>query len=67
MLLHLLSLHYKRYSWIFNCLRKADKNEDDQMSQSELKDFLRLINVEVDDEYAEMLFQVNPTSSCNDS
>ncbi|XP_040026362.2 1-phosphatidylinositol 4,5-bisphosphate phosphodiesterase delta-1 isoform X1 [Gasterosteus aculeatus] len=47
----------KTEHWIFNCLRKADKNEDDQMSQSELKDFLRLINVEVDDDYAEMLFQ----------
>ncbi|XP_037313896.1 1-phosphatidylinositol 4,5-bisphosphate phosphodiesterase delta-1-like isoform X1 [Pungitius pungitius] len=47
----------KTEHWIFNCLRKADKNEDDKMSQSELKDFLRLINVEVDDKYAEMLFQ----------
>ncbi|KAM8849613.1 1-phosphatidylinositol 4,5-bisphosphate phosphodiesterase delta-1-like isoform 2-T2 [Spinachia spinachia] len=47
----------KTEHWIFNCLRKADKNKDDKMSQSELKDFLRLINVEVDDKYAEFLFQ----------
>uniref|UniRef100_A0AAQ6A2Z0 Phosphoinositide phospholipase C n=1 Tax=Amphiprion ocellaris TaxID=80972 RepID=A0AAQ6A2Z0_AMPOC len=51
------SLHYKLYSWIFSCLRKADKNKDDKLSESEVKNFLRLINIEVDDDYAEMLFK----------
>uniref|UniRef100_A0A8C4NXC7 Phosphoinositide phospholipase C n=1 Tax=Dicentrarchus labrax TaxID=13489 RepID=A0A8C4NXC7_DICLA len=37
--------------------QKADKNEDDKLSQSEVKNFLRLINIEVDDVYAEMLFK----------
>lgn len=41
-----------------SCLRKADKNKDDKLSQSEMKNFLRLINIEVDDVYADMLFQV---------
>ncbi|CAB1326804.1 unnamed protein product, partial [Coregonus sp. 'balchen'] len=43
--------------WIFNCMRKADKNSDAKLSQKELKDFLHQINIEVDDEYAEKLFQ----------
>ncbi|KAM4728983.1 1-phosphatidylinositol 4,5-bisphosphate phosphodiesterase delta-1-like isoform 2-T2 [Anableps anableps] len=43
--------------WIFSCLRKADKNKDDKLSQPEMKNFLRLINVEMDDDYAEMLFK----------
>lgn len=30
------------------------------MSQSEVKNFLRLINIEVDDVYTEMLFAVRP-------
>lgn len=37
---------------------KADKNKDEKLSQSEMKNFLRLINIEVDDEYAEMIFKV---------
>ncbi|KAK9539355.1 hypothetical protein VZT92_004465 [Zoarces viviparus] len=52
-----LNRQQKIEHWIFSCLRKADKNKDDKMSQSELKNFMRLINVEVDDDYAEMLFQ----------
>ncbi|XP_061589010.1 1-phosphatidylinositol 4,5-bisphosphate phosphodiesterase delta-1b isoform X2 [Cololabis saira] len=46
-----------REHWIYNCLRKADKNKDDKLSQSEVKNFLKLINVELDDDYAEMLFK----------
>ncbi|KAM3866434.1 1-phosphatidylinositol 4,5-bisphosphate phosphodiesterase delta-1-like [Diretmus argenteus] len=52
-----LNSQQKTEHWIFNCLRKADKNSDDKMSQKELKDFLHLINIEVDDDYAEMLFK----------
>uniref|UniRef100_A0A671XE91 Phosphoinositide phospholipase C n=1 Tax=Sparus aurata TaxID=8175 RepID=A0A671XE91_SPAAU len=43
--------------WIINCMRKADKNEDNQMTLKELKHFLRQINVEVDDTYAEEIFK----------
>lgn len=46
-------------SWIINCMRKADKNEDNMMTLKEVKDFLRQINVEVNDVYAEEIFKVN--------
>lgn len=46
------------FSWIFSCLSKADKDKDGQLSQSDIKNFMRLINMEVDDSYAEMLFKV---------
>ncbi|XP_035527313.1 1-phosphatidylinositol 4,5-bisphosphate phosphodiesterase delta-1b isoform X2 [Morone saxatilis] len=52
-----LTLQQKTEHWILSCLRKADKNEDDKLSQSEVKNFMRLINIEVDDVYAEMLFK----------
>uniref|UniRef100_H3CR59 Phosphoinositide phospholipase C n=1 Tax=Tetraodon nigroviridis TaxID=99883 RepID=H3CR59_TETNG len=52
-----LSRKQKTEHWILSCLRKADKNKDDKLTQSEMKNFLRLINIEVDDIYAEMLFQ----------
>lgn len=39
-------------------MRKADKNEDNKMTLKELKHFLRQINVEVDDAYAEDIFKV---------
>uniref|UniRef100_A0A673BAT8 Phosphoinositide phospholipase C n=1 Tax=Sphaeramia orbicularis TaxID=375764 RepID=A0A673BAT8_9TELE len=51
------SLHQTHLSWIFNCMRKADKNKDEKLSQSEVKNFMRLINIEVDDDYADMLFK----------
>ncbi|KAI2649015.1 1-phosphatidylinositol 4,5-bisphosphate phosphodiesterase delta-1 [Labeo rohita] len=53
----------KTKSWIYNCMRKADKNADNKMSLKELKHFLRQINVEVDDSYAEMLFKKCDTSN----
>lgn len=40
-------------------MRKADKNEDNKMTLKELKHFLRQINVEVDDAYAEDIFKVS--------
>ncbi|XP_029309358.1 1-phosphatidylinositol 4,5-bisphosphate phosphodiesterase delta-1-like [Cottoperca gobio] len=43
--------------WLFSCLRKSDENKDDKLSLSEIKDFLRRINVEVDDDFAELLFE----------
>ncbi|XP_036939376.1 1-phosphatidylinositol 4,5-bisphosphate phosphodiesterase delta-1b isoform X2 [Acanthopagrus latus] len=57
-----LSLQQKTEHWIYTCLNKADKNKDDKMSQSEVKNFLRLINIEVDDIYTEMLFAKCDTS-----
>lgn len=55
---HTSSLHQELSSWIYSCLRKADKDKDDKLSQSEVKNFLRMINIEVDDTYADILFQV---------
>ncbi|KTG43833.1 hypothetical protein cypCar_00027233, partial [Cyprinus carpio] len=49
-------------SWIYSCMRKADKNSDNKMTLKELKHFLRQINIEVSDSYAEMLFQKCDTS-----
>ncbi|XP_064187111.1 1-phosphatidylinositol 4,5-bisphosphate phosphodiesterase delta-1a isoform X2 [Anguilla rostrata] len=57
-----LNRHQKMEHWIFNCMRKADKNEDNKMNLKELKHFLRQINVEVDDTYAEELFKKCDTS-----
>lgn len=45
-------------------MRKADKNEDNKMTLKELKHFLRQINVEVDDVYAEEIFKVNARFLC---
>lgn len=39
-------------------MRKADKNDDNVMTLKELKHFLRQINVEVGDTYAEDIFKV---------
>ncbi|XP_037612883.1 1-phosphatidylinositol 4,5-bisphosphate phosphodiesterase delta-1a isoform X2 [Sebastes umbrosus] len=51
-----LSRQQKSEHWIINCMRKADKNEDNKMTLKELKHFLRQINVEVDDAYAVDIF-----------
>uniref|UniRef100_A0A8C9QW69 Phosphoinositide phospholipase C n=1 Tax=Scleropages formosus TaxID=113540 RepID=A0A8C9QW69_SCLFO len=53
-----LSSKQKTEHWIYNCMRNADKNSDNKMSLKELKHFLHQINIEVDDEYAQMLFAV---------
>ncbi|XP_075876744.1 1-phosphatidylinositol 4,5-bisphosphate phosphodiesterase delta-1-like isoform X2 [Nelusetta ayraudi] len=47
----------KTEHWLYTCLKKADKDKDDKLSQSEMKNFMRIINIEVDDVYTEMLFQ----------
>ncbi|KAL4623461.1 1-phosphatidylinositol 4,5-bisphosphate phosphodiesterase delta-1-like [Arapaima gigas] len=52
-----LSNKQKTEHWIYNCLRNADKNGDDKMNLKELKHFLHQINIEVDDAYAQMLFE----------
>ncbi|KAM4534396.1 1-phosphatidylinositol 4,5-bisphosphate phosphodiesterase delta-1a isoform 2-T2 [Odontesthes bonariensis] len=55
--LHNLSHQQKSEHWIINCMRKADKNDDNKMTLKELKHFLRQINIEVDDSYAEDIFK----------
>lgn len=57
---YVISLHLHT-SWIISCMRKADKNGDNMMSLKELKHFLRQINVDVSDVYAEELFNVSPS------
>nr|XP_061795069.1 1-phosphatidylinositol 4,5-bisphosphate phosphodiesterase delta-1-like [Nerophis lumbriciformis] len=52
-----LNQQQKTEHWIFSCLSKADKNKDGKLSMSDVKDFMRLINIDVDDSYAEMLFE----------
>ncbi|CAB1341246.1 unnamed protein product [Coregonus sp. 'balchen'] len=44
-------------------MRKADKNKDNMMNLKELKHFLRQINIEVDETYANMLFAKCDTSN----
>lgn len=46
-------------------MRKADKNGDNMMSLKEVKHFLRQINVEVSDVYAEEIFRVSPSHKIN--
>ncbi|KAK7945111.1 hypothetical protein WMY93_000839 [Mugilogobius chulae] len=57
-----LNTQEKTEHWIFTCLSKADKNKDDQLSESEVKNFMRLINIDMDDEYTNMLFKKCDTS-----
>ncbi|XP_051984371.1 1-phosphatidylinositol 4,5-bisphosphate phosphodiesterase delta-1-like isoform X2 [Xyrauchen texanus] len=59
-----LSPQTKTEHWIYSCMRKADTNGDSKMSQKELKSFLQDINIEVDDNYAKMLFEKCDASKC---
>ncbi|EPY89216.1 1-phosphatidylinositol-4,5-bisphosphate phosphodiesterase delta-1 [Camelus ferus] len=43
--------------WIHSCLRKADKNKDNKMSFKELQNFLKELNIQVDDSYARKIFR----------
>uniref|UniRef100_A0A671NDB7 Phosphoinositide phospholipase C n=1 Tax=Sinocyclocheilus anshuiensis TaxID=1608454 RepID=A0A671NDB7_9TELE len=62
--LFLIVLTSELSSWIYSCLRKADKNFDNKISQKEIKSFLRDINIEVSEDYGEMLFQKCDKSKC---
>ncbi|XP_061569840.1 1-phosphatidylinositol 4,5-bisphosphate phosphodiesterase delta-1a isoform X2 [Cololabis saira] len=53
----------KSEHWLINCMRKADKNNDNMMTLKELKRFLQQINIEVDDTYAEEIFKKCDTSN----
>ncbi|XP_068588353.1 1-phosphatidylinositol 4,5-bisphosphate phosphodiesterase delta-1a isoform X2 [Cebidichthys violaceus] len=55
--MHNLSRQQKSEHWIINCMRKADKNDDNKMTLKELKHFLRQVNIEVDDTYAAEIFK----------
>lgn len=39
-------------------MRKADKNKDNKMSFKELQNFLKELNIQVDDSYARKIFKV---------
>ena len=39
-------------------MRKADKNKDNKMSFKELRNFLKELNIQVDDSYARKIFRV---------
>lgn len=39
-------------------MQKADKNNDNKMTLKELKHFLKQVNIDVDDTYAEEIFKV---------
>ncbi|XP_062813429.1 1-phosphatidylinositol 4,5-bisphosphate phosphodiesterase delta-1 isoform X2 [Anolis carolinensis] len=60
-----LNQRQKLQHWIHACLRKADKNKDNKMSLNELKDFLKEINIQVDDNYARQIFEQCDKSKTN--
>nr|XP_020460174.1 1-phosphatidylinositol 4,5-bisphosphate phosphodiesterase delta-1-like isoform X2 [Monopterus albus] len=57
-----LDSQQKTKHWIFSCLKKADRNNDDKLSLPEVKNFLNMINMDLDSCYAEMLFKKCDTS-----
>ncbi|XP_061442306.1 1-phosphatidylinositol 4,5-bisphosphate phosphodiesterase delta-1 isoform X2 [Rhineura floridana] len=52
-----MSQRQKLQHWIHACLRKADKNKDNKMTFKELKNFLKEVNIQVDDSYARQIFE----------
>ncbi|XP_077158997.1 1-phosphatidylinositol 4,5-bisphosphate phosphodiesterase delta-1 isoform X2 [Paroedura picta] len=57
-----MSQRQKLQHWIHACLRKADKNKDNKMNFKELKNFLKEVNIQVDDSYARQIFEQCDTS-----
>ncbi|XP_015272143.1 PREDICTED: 1-phosphatidylinositol 4,5-bisphosphate phosphodiesterase delta-1-like, partial [Gekko japonicus] len=57
-----MSQRQKLQHWIHACLRKADKNKDNKMTLKELKNFLKEVNIQVDDNYARQIFEQCDTS-----
>ncbi|XP_029099998.1 1-phosphatidylinositol 4,5-bisphosphate phosphodiesterase delta-1 isoform X1 [Monodon monoceros] len=51
--------------WIHSCLRKADKNKDNKMNFKELQNFLKELNIQVDDSYARKIFRECDHSQTN--
>ncbi|XP_072343018.1 1-phosphatidylinositol 4,5-bisphosphate phosphodiesterase delta-3-like [Scyliorhinus torazame] len=60
-----MSQQEKIHHWIHEYLRKADKNKDNKMSFKEIKNLLKMINIEADDEYAFQLFKQCDKSKTN--
>ncbi|XP_054893176.1 1-phosphatidylinositol 4,5-bisphosphate phosphodiesterase delta-1a isoform X2 [Poeciliopsis prolifica] len=58
-----LNKKQKSEHWFVSCMRKADKNKDNKMTLKELKHFLRQVNIEVNDSYAEEIFKKCDTSN----
>eukprot|EP00062_Callorhinchus_milii_P023736 gi/632982914/ref/XP_007908389.1/ PREDICTED: 1-phosphatidylinositol 4,5-bisphosphate phosphodiesterase delta-3-like [Callorhinchus milii] len=52
-----MSQREKLHHWIHEYLRRADANKDKKMSLEEIKDLLKLINIEVYEEYTLLLFK----------
>ncbi|XP_042559637.1 1-phosphatidylinositol 4,5-bisphosphate phosphodiesterase delta-1b isoform X2 [Clupea harengus] len=59
-----LTQQQKTEHWIFNCMRKADKDRNNKMCLKELKSFMHHINIEVDDAYAQTVFEKCDQSKC---
>ncbi|KAM7174429.1 1-phosphatidylinositol 4,5-bisphosphate phosphodiesterase delta-1 isoform 3-T3 [Macrochelys suwanniensis] len=58
-----MSQRQKLQHWIHACLRKADKNKDNKMSFKELKNFLKEVNIQMDDSYAKQIFQCDKSKT----
>lgn len=59
-----LTHQQKTEHWIYNCMRKADKDGNNKMCLKELQNFLKHINIDVDDDYARELFEECDQSKC---
>lgn len=46
------------HTWIHSYLHRADSNQDSKMSFKEIKSLLRMVNVDMNDMYAYLLFKV---------
>ncbi|XP_064421527.1 1-phosphatidylinositol 4,5-bisphosphate phosphodiesterase delta-3 isoform X1 [Latimeria chalumnae] len=51
--------------WIHDYLHRADTNKDNKMSFKEIRDLLKMINIEMDDKYAYNLFKKCDKSNTN--
>ncbi|XP_065433713.1 1-phosphatidylinositol 4,5-bisphosphate phosphodiesterase delta-3 isoform X6 [Chrysemys picta bellii] len=58
-----MSQREKLDHWIHDILHRADKNKDNKMSFKEIKDMLKMINIDMNDIYAYQLFQECDKSS----
>ncbi|MEQ2173341.1 hypothetical protein GOODEAATRI_031163 [Goodea atripinnis] len=50
------------FTWIHAYLSRADQNHDDKMSYEEVQTLLQMINIDLSDQYARSLFQVDQLS-----
>ncbi|XP_073182343.1 1-phosphatidylinositol 4,5-bisphosphate phosphodiesterase delta-3 isoform X1 [Lepidochelys kempii] len=58
-----MSQQEKLDHWIHDILHRADKNKDNKMTFKEIKDMLKMINIDMNDIYAYQLFQECDKSS----